>query len=248
MAKLLELKFDCGAPMVEAFIVKPSQIPEIKKEQGLEGYDWIAPLQDFHSHKYESLCGGIDIDGCNVTAKLDGKVLPISGISITEAKKDLTDDEYTEELESLRNETPLKAFINSELIVSYEDLRASGGSLQLEHGDYVIIAFVETRYSSYTVSLDVDDNFILHDLDIVAGDFDSDLDIARLFYSHYGTKYQMGGRTYGIENPILSIKYKDECFPIEQDFTSYAPLFECYKFENGEFLPAEELSDFFNDM
>lgn len=248
MSKLLELEFDCAAPMVEAFVVKPSQIPDIKKEQGLEGYDWIAPLKDFHSHAFESLSDGIDTDGCKVTAKLDGEVFPISGITVTETEKDLSDPEYTEELEALRYETPLEEFINSELIVSYEDLRASGGSLQPEHGDYVIIVFTETKFSAYSAAIEVDDDFILHDLDLVAGDFDSDLDIAELFYGHHGTKYQTGDRTHCIESPILSIKYKDECFPIEQDFTSYAPLFECYKFENGGFLPAEELSDFFNGM
>lgn len=246
MSKLLELKFDCRAPIVDGFIIKPSQIPEMLKEQGLEGFDWIATLQDFHSHAFESLSGGIDIDGCNVTAKLDGKDLRISGISLTEAKKDLTDDEYTTELEWQRDEIPLEEFINSELIVSYEDLRASGMSLQPEQGDYVIIVFTETKYSSYTATIEVDDDFIVHDLDLIAGDFDSDLDIAQLFYGHYGTKYQIGDRSSHIETPLLSIKYKEKTFPIEQDFTSYAPIFECRKFENGEFVPTEELSDFFN--
>ena len=248
MSKLLELKFDSGAPMVEAFIVKPSQIPEIKKEQGLEGYDWIVPLQDFHSHAHESLCGGMDIYGCEVSAKLDGEAFPISGILITSTEKNLSDDEYTEELEWRQDDTPLEQIIKSKLIVSYADLRDSGGSLQPEHGDYVIIAFVETRYSDYTVSLDVEDDFILHDLDLVACDLDLDLGVAGIVHGHSAATYRINGQTRFVEAPLFSIKYKGECFPIEQDFTSYAPLFECYKFENGEFLPAEELSDFFNDM
>lgn len=248
MSKLLELEFNCRAPIVDAFVIRASQIPEIEKEHGLEGYDWIAALQDSHSHAWEPLCSGIDADGCKIAAKLDGKDLPISGISITESKKDLSDDEYIEEIDWQRGETPLDEFINSELIVSYTDLRTSGSSLKLEHSDYFIIVFTETKYSSYTASIEVDDDFTLHDLNLIVGDFDSDLDIAELFYGHYGTKYQNGDRTTHIESPILSVQYKDKIFPIEQDFTSYAPLFECYKFENGEFLPAEELSDFFNEM
>ena len=248
MAKLLELKFDCGAPMVEAFIVKPSQIPESKKEHGLEGYDWVASLQDFHSHAFESLCGGMDIYGCEVSAKLDGEVFPISGILVTSTEKNLSDPEYTEELESRQDDTPLEQIINSKLIVSYEDLRDSGSSLQPEDGDYVIIAFIETRYADYTVSLDAEDDFILHDLDLVACNLDSNFGVAKIIYGHSGATYRLNGQTQFLEAPLFSIKYKGECFPIEQDFTSYAPLFECYKFENGEFLPAEELSDFFNGM
>ena len=248
MSKILKLEFKCNAPIIDAFIVQPSQIPELKKEQDLEGYDWITVLQDFHSNAVESLSGGIDIDGCTVSAELDGEAFPISGISTASTEKDLNDDEYTSELEWQRDEIPLEDFIKSELIVSFANSIESGHTLQPQNGDYVILSFTETKFSSYSASIEVDDTFILHDLDLLVGNFDSDLEIAKHFYGHHKTRYQQGDYSGCIENPILSISYKDECFPIEQDFTSYAPLFECFKFENGKFLPAEELSDFFNGM
>lgn len=246
MSKLLELEFDCRAPIVDAFIIKPSQIPELQQEQDVAGYDWIASLQDFHSHAYESLCHGVDIDGCTVSAKLGGEIFPISGVLVTEMKKDLSDPEYTEELETLRYETPLEEFIES-VLISDGDVKDSGSDLNFENGDYLVVSFTETKYSKYQAFVKVDDNFSLHDIDLEVRNFDGVNKITDLLYFHPETQYVYGDRTSWVELPLISVKYKGRTFAVESDFTSYAPIFECYKYENGEFLPTDELNDIFHN-
>lgn len=247
MSKLLELEFDCRAPIVDAFIIKPSQIPELQQEQGLDGYDWIAALRDSYSHAYESLCHGVDIDGCKVSAKLDGDPFLISSILPIGTKKDLNADEYTSELELEMNETPLEEFIESVLIIEIGDIKDSGSDLKFEDGDYLVVSFIETKYSKYQAFVQVDDNFSLHDIDFEVRNFDGENEIAELLYGHSRTKYEHGNRSPIIDTPVKSVKYKGRTFAVESDFSSYDPVFECYKYENGEFLPADELNDIFHN-
>lgn len=246
MSKTLKLIFNCEAPMVDAFVIKPSQLDNLTKLENVEGYDWICKLEDFHADSSEHLCIGIDLNGCEIQAELDGNPLEISGISTTESEKDLTNEDYLTELEYRNTKETVEEFIQSEIIICASEPKISGSELAIEDGDYVVMAFTPTKFTSYEALIEVDDVFLLHDINLNIGDFDSPNDAANLFYGNPNTRYSLNSKTLFIERPIHSVTYKGKTVDIERDFTSYSPTFECYKFENGEFVSADELSEFFN--
>lgn len=222
MRQKVKLQLFSKSPIEIVYGLTEQQLLEIRENSdSIDGYEWIACLDDMSAQREEFL-SGIDIsDATLLVTSPDTAPLEVSF---------LNEDDFSE-LEGRSDDR------RAHCVYSSRNQVLAGEKLDPDEIDHVVVVGLELKHREWEANLLISSPFDPKRLKITGKYRDADTEPA-------STIYYLLPRNE--EDSLVSLAYNRRPIDFEVNYTSYAPEFFCLTKKDGDWVRDRELEAFFN--